>query len=448
MGDLLFALSKRFTDSFFFVLLVLSMSVVGTGSVPELPGWPIFLPNTNSIEYNVIVVDIDDDGRDEVVFGVDNYVHIFDSSGHDIIGWPQKTSDSVRDEIRIVAVGDIDGDGDKEVICKADDDPNLYAWHCETGDAVTGWPITRSASDIVLGNFDSDNDLEIVVVTAGSNVFEVTVLNGNGSIVGGWPKSFSVSSISQVYLSTGNIDGQGQDEIVVACHKSGYYGSPIYIFRADGSVVSGWPQQCNGPFVSPAVLCNLDGGDDYEVVAATINGSHTGKVYAWKSNGTLVDGWPSSHNAFDLSAGDLDRDGRPEIIASYSNTDYHADHLAVLGPNGAELFSTTLELRVGGSVCNVDFDLDPEIIIPPWHGNLEVQHMNGQDADGFPIYIDNGIQSCPSATGDIDGDGDVEIIQYDKDNDKLHAFDMDGPASEHPDWPMLRHDERRSSCLK
>ena len=105
-----------------------------------------------------------------------------------------------------------------------------------------------------------------------------------------------------------------------------------------------------------------------------------------------------------------------------------------------------LDLRTTATLGNADYDTDSEIIIPAYHGTLEVMDIDGQNLPGFPIQISSGIQSVQTAIGDIDGDGDIEIMQLDKNTQDMHAFDLEVPKSERPDWPMARHDER-GSCL-
>jgi len=406
----------------------------------ELPGWPIELSKRSTSQ--IVVSDINGDGQDELILATINKLNILDERGENLPGWPQQAGG----EISTVTIGDIDGDGDKEIVCMGYD--GIYAWHFETGTLVDGWPVNIKG-DMVLGNFDDDpSDLEIavgVVSTYSDNELRVNVLKGDGTDLNGWPQSVDIDFLSQVYLSAGNIDNSESDEIIVACHKVMYYQSPIYVFHGDGQVASGWPIQGNGPFVSPAVLCNLDDDNDYEVVAATVNVGHTGRIYAWKPNGAAVGGWPAPYNAFDLAVGDLNSDDQPEIIASYSNNDFWANHLAVIDRHGTQLLSKTLELRIAATLGNADYDTDSEIIIPSWDGDLHVMDIDGQNLAGFPINIRPEIQGYQSALGDLDGDGDIEIVQLDPSTDEIHAFDLKALKAERPDWPMVRHDERRSS---
>ena len=421
----------------------------------ELPGWPIELSKRSTSQ--VVVSDINGDGRDELILTTINKLNILNERGENLPGWPREiTQDGAYEPFRI-SVGDIDGDGNNEVVCAADKRSGIrhgfiWAFHFESGADVVGWPVDLGdihEMDMVLGNFDDNPlDLEIAVgfvYTFGGDELTVHVLDGDGTVLNGWPQSVDINFLSQVYLSAGNIDNLDSDEIVIACHKTTYYQSPIYVFHSNGQLASGWPIQGNGPFVSPAVLCNLDGDNDHEVVAATVNAGHAGRIYAWKPNGTTVSGWPAPYNAFDLSVGDLDSDDQPEIIASYSNNDYWADHLAVINRHGTKLLSKQLIVRTAATLGNADYDTDSEIIIPSWDGDLHVMDIDGQNLAGFPVNMRPEIQGYQSALGDLDGDGDIEIVQLDPSTDQIHAFDLKALKAQRPDWPMVRHDGRRSS---
>lgn len=60
----------------------------------------------------------------------------------------------------------------------------------------------------------------------------------------GWPKSAGERVFSSPVL--GNIDADGKLEIVV-----GSYDNEVYAFKADGSLVPGWPKQVGGSFSPP-----------------------------------------------------------------------------------------------------------------------------------------------------------------------------------------------------
>ncbi len=135
-----------------------------THTLEQLPGWPIELTNAWKTS-DIIITDIDDNDKDEIVIGIDNTVHIIDETGANLPGWPQQAGSIRSHEITAVAVGDIDGDGDDEIIGMEEN--GVYAWHSETGILVEGWPVAiyGDSEDIVLGDFD-DNPLDLEIVIA------------------------------------------------------------------------------------------------------------------------------------------------------------------------------------------------------------------------------------------------------------------------------------------
>ena len=69
------------------------------------------------------------------------------------------------------AVGDIDGDGDMEVVVGSDDN-KVYAWH-HGGTNVSGWPKTTGAGACAcpaISDIDGDGDLDLYVVSGGNEL--------------------------------------------------------------------------------------------------------------------------------------------------------------------------------------------------------------------------------------------------------------------------------------
>ena len=116
--------------------------------------------------------DLDGDGDVEVVVGSgDSLVYAWHHNGTSVAGWPQSTGGFVGFP---PALGDLDGDGTLEVVSGSDDN-KVYAWH-SNGTAVAGWPQTIGMSahqaKPVIGDLDRDGDVE--VVAAGDGIYAWT----------------------------------------------------------------------------------------------------------------------------------------------------------------------------------------------------------------------------------------------------------------------------------
>jgi hypothetical protein len=296
----------------------------------------------------------------------------------------------------IPALGDIDGDGDIEIVVGSNDD-QVYAWHHD-GTLVIGWPKATDdnpyyqglLSSPALGDIDGDGDIEIVV---GSNDDKVYAWHHDGTFVSGWPKA----TFGNVYSSPalGDIDGDGDIEIVVGSNDG-----KVYAWHHDGTLVIGWPKATGGSTSSPA-LGDIDGDGDIEIVV----GSNDDKVYAWHHDGTLVSGWPKAIGCSVFSSpalGDIDGDGNIEIVVGSTDDKVYA------------------------------------------------LHHDGTLVIDWPKAIGGAVFSSP-ALGDIDGDGDIEIVVGSRDG-KVYAWDgkvyaWDCPGTYDPgniEWGTFHHDVRRT----
>jgi hypothetical protein len=128
---------------------------------------------------------------------------------------------------------------------------------------------------------------------------------------------------------------------------------------------------------------------------------------------------------------DLDGDDRPEVLVG-------SDYLYVFGPDGADwydgdqntvttgIFSTALH-NIASSPTTADLDSDgiPEIIAASWNDStIAVFKSDGSLLPGWPRKGAAPFWSVP-AVGDIDGDGEQEIVIGSNTN-RLYAWNADG----------------------
>ncbi len=210
--------------------------------------------------------DINGDGQNEVVWGsTDYFVYAVNgATGADLAGWPKFMRDTVRSS---PALHDIDGDGKLDVIVGVDA-------HAE------GAPFNTPAGGCVhVFRFDSTQSCP-----TGNPVDCRAPTETPGFPV-------CVDQVVESSPSVGDIDGDGRPEIV---HGTGtfYPGRlpRVYAWKCDGTPVPGWPVTIQGQSEFSPALANLDGDAALEVVVsgdATL-GSATRHVYAFKGNGTRI----------------------------------------------------------------------------------------------------------------------------------------------------------------
>ncbi len=260
-------------------------------------------------------------------------------------------------------------------------------------------------------NMDSDNDLEIVY----NATYNIYALNLDGSNVPGWPKPISPYPL-ECAPSFGDIDGDGQGEIVAAAHglTSGGY---IYAFKKNGTPVSGFPID-HGYSTRTPVLADLDNNNTLEIIVNE-RVSRTVKVYT--GNGSVYPGWPQMIDhvpASSAAVGDITGDGVPEIIAE----SYYS--LYAWSKNGDTIPGFPFSLPSGTThsysspvLADLDGDNIREIV---WgtHGISGPNYVycmknNGTVMPGWPKTVGYWIYG-PPAVGYIDNDNIIDIAVGDQ----------------------------------
>jgi len=295
----------------------------------------------------------------------------------------------------------------------------------------------------------------------------------------GWPQhvpglpNFGLFGEPIQNVTVADVDGNGTKEIVLA------YGDTVWIYQHDGSVLPGWPQHLDGgvstaPFIrrSPAVA-DLDGDNQMEIVASETEGHMSeslGSTYIWHADGTPMAGWPKVINqAYRQDPGDP-ASGTPRGYFALSDVDGNGqrDIVAVVGPSlvvmdtqGSFLpgwpqrFPQPYPCVFGDNACYEDImavgDVDGDgrkeiaIVTEDIEKNsrphlLLLYDSTGHVMPGFPQKVarqryglpsffprlgrEGGVINSP-VMGDLDGDGDLEIVVMNEEK-RLAAFHHTG----------------------
>jgi len=364
-------------------------------------------------------------------------------------GWPAETGQGTASSL---AIGDIDGDGDKEVVAGSN---RIYAWHHDgsevrDGDNNSGTYGVFSdvgnwfTASIALAQIDpSSPGLEIV--GASRETQEIYVLDGQGTVLPGFPKSQSMWTWATPAVA--DVDNDGFMEIFVMCLDGNLYawnhdGTP-YLGNPDGIFASGlgsWTKS------SPS-LGQLDDDPELEVVI----GTNWGMAYVWEHDGSVKSGWPISVGAAvnsSASLGDLDGDGDMEIVFLADSDRLYA--LNADGTSHAPRFPISLTCNPGGlapSPVLVDFEDDGQMEIvaasvSSYHSmDMVIYNESGNLLPGWPVHIDDSSESSPVVV-DLDGDRELEIL-LGTELGYLYAWEKDGSSV--PGFPILAEAELRSS---
>lgn len=445
-------------------------------------GWPKKLPRSeashgSSILDQPTIADIDNDGKNDLVFAYGTLISVYRYDGSNVEGWPKeietwynKDKDQRATLQRGPAVADLDNDGFNEIVI-GDNAGYLHVLNHD-GSYVDGWSKKIRSNYLItptIADIDNDGKLDIII---GDWRGYLHVLNSDGSYVKGWPKRLRPSYIRFKYLMidgppcVADIDYDGFKEIVVV--SSSYRkkmdtmaeneSSRIWVLNHDGTRAKGWPKEFynGGLRGSHPALADIDGDNEIEIII----GSYTGKIYVWNLDGSPVDGWPVIiENGEDLdypTIGDIDNDGNLEILISalFDNRDrklfaFNSDGTIIDGWPRPMDYNITTDPK-NALLGNLDQDEEIEISTSMAGGvcfrgdlvNFYAYNPNGSIVNGFPKKIDAPIIIGFSPVGDLDNDGDNELITV-SENFIIYVWDLNA-SSEHNEWPEILHDEQHS----
>jgi hypothetical protein len=414
----------------------MSDEITITTSPPQLTGWPNALGKETAS--SVKVGDITGDGRPEVVVGGE-YVYAFHGNGIEVrdgdsqpITWGVLNTEG-DNFTATVALAELDENQGLEIVGASWNTREIYVFDMD-GAVLPGWP--KSTTDLcwaspVAGDIDGDGDNEVVAYDVGGVIYiwhhDGTEL-ADGDMNGGDDGVFyRTSAAGGWHTSTPALADMDEDGIVevIACSPS----DSIYCFNDDISSVTGWPV----PVVdagarisaSPAVG-DIDGDGHLELVVQ----SSSARVYGLNHDGTSMAGWPRwiySNKDFVASPAlaDLTGDGKLEVVLPGMDS-----NLYIFLYNGTQLPNWPQVYTPDGGwtesspvIAEIDGDGELDIVIASEAGYLNAWDIDGNMLAGFPIQVGSYLRGTPMVK-DLDLDGDLELVTscWDK---NIYAWDLE-----------------------
>lgn len=354
--------------------------------------------------------DLDGDGDMEIIILTTNsIIYILDHEGNFLEGWGTQGIVGTDEGVELTSnLGvspypialDLNGDGEKEIICATYDPGTLLAWFLNAT-AVPNWDIELSSkitSSLSAGDIDGDGEKEIVVGTWDNNIHAFEL---NGSEVDGFPYTGATDLIIGT-PALANLDGDAALEIVF-----GSYDNAVHAIDGNGVPLPGWPQNTTYHIRASPAVTDLNNDSKNEIII----GSWDRNLYIYHQNGSLFGEWPwEAENAILNSAtiGDLNMDGINDFVIQPTNVTLFAFTDA---KNGKNIYWNNTQSEIiyeDAIICDINGDFIPEIIEVTPSGKILILSNNGTELFKEELSA-KGIDSAP-VIGDIDEDGLIEII--------------------------------------
>jgi len=489
-----------------------------------LPGFPF--DGGTSMEAAPSLADLDGDGVWEIIAaGSDGSVHALNGRAQELPGFPVHTDENLwvssgwsaspayasgsvpiphEGVISSPAVGDIDGDGEPEIVV-ATLMGSVYAWNTD-GSRADGFPVRligRDDSEMLekrawenafnsspaLGDIDGDGSLEILIGGLDQRLY---VWRGDGTAFPNFPVELCHPELcgskgARIVASPalGDLDGNGTLDVVIGTNEvpTGDAGVLYAIELESGEMLPGWPITRSGlinEVILPVIgeghpssisLADLDGDGDLEMVSNAMLGTsgpldHLGEeiydlLFTQDGAGefTNFDQGALLSTVNNPAFGDMNNDGTPDVLLGGAGvnwlvslalaTRYDFQHgvgawdgITGLSMPGFPRQVDDVSFLVAPTVADLTGDGIPEATYVSGGSFAYAWNGTGEIAPGWPKFT-GGWSIAGPAMGDIDGDGYIDVVVTTREG-MVHAWSTRGDASQPHEWPMARHDPQNT----
>ena len=381
-----------------------------------MPGFPLSYGSNTTYKpmRGLTLADLNNDGADEIILNHNEEINVIDGQGH--VLWTQTLAGGMAQYP--ATVGDIDGDGNLEVVAltaygNARGGINVFS---STGEVLLA-TVTNNNPLIcapVLADLNNDGTLEIIFCGRGKASASISAgvhaWNLQGEEIDGFP--FEMPSTPAFTPTLADIDGDGFLELFIATT------SILYCVNHTGEILYSVDSQeaYKYSYQSPLVV-DFDGDGNWSLVGAC-HGDNPNHYVRNAQTGEYRSGWPKPVAYWTYSAPTVTKNDDEYAIfmgvSGEGNVFYQYD----VNGNVASGFPLNLTSGIEGfvSVADIDGDGEDEIItdfnlMDGNEGFIRAWEMDGTEVtNGFPLRPQGLTYMNGANFGDIDGDGNLEIV--------------------------------------
>lgn len=323
------------------------------------------------------------------------------------------TTLGAADRTQDVASGDLDGDGDVDLVAASFGGNRVSVF---LGNGTVSFAnavnIAVGAGPVAVRLVDVDGDGDLDVVTANASGNSVSVLRNNGDGMFADAETLNVGTAPQDVVAF-DVERDGDVDLVSANLGSvgGTVSGSLSVLRNNG----------NGTFAaavsiavanvnpSPTALAeaDFDGNGDSDLAFANLN-SFQVAILTNDGQGTFTAGTNLPVDSFPeaLAAADLNGDSRPDVVV----VNRSQDAVSVFLNAGNGLFAATVNYAVGDRPMDVELrDLDRD-------GDVDLVVAN-EASDNVSVLLNNGNGTFTAATQYPTGDAPMTVAVDDFDRD-------------------------------
>jgi len=296
----------------------------------ENPSWERHaIAKAPGLEAGAVLLDVNRDGRVDVLAGRhagSAELLWFEHPPDPVQPWPSHVIDDRFETCPGLAVGDVDGDGEPEVVVLSRTDGTVVYYDLPADPSVEPWPVrsrhevasgAEAAEGLAVADVDGDGPCEII---AGPAVY------GRSSEGEGWRAKPYAPGIEVTEIAAADLDGDTRPEIV-ACEGASSAGRLLWFKGPTWT-----PHPLREDLFHPRSLAladfDADRRPDILVAEMGLGRNEAPRLFIYRNLGggrfreTLVSQGVPTHHA---RAADLTGDGRPDIVGKPYDPERHLD---------------------------------------------------------------------------------------------------------------------------
>jgi hypothetical protein len=451
------------------------------------PGWP--KDTDKNMMSSPALGDLNNDGIDDIVIACEqDGVHAYLSGGG---GWIRNAVTSWNQEngLAVPVIADLENDGYLEVFT-INNQGTVYGWRNDGNPIIPGDGVFAQAGvssnpmgfpSLAVADLDGDGENEVIAGIATGGCNPLPCLSAGGIYI--WdreahlllsPANYPEKFTCLFGMAVANVDEDDDMEIVVVASDTCCMG--LYAFKKDGTQAANYPIKLEDLkvdcwFANPPAIGDLEGDGILEIVM-TAWALGDARIYAWHQDGTPLGSLGGGGLLVSLKSKE---GGEKPALMSPRGSSGNEGIDKIMNPSTSRLspplsitddpiFASVPETFGSPVLADINRDGSLEIIAQAGYytstgyERIFAWDYEGNLISGFPLYVTDEASAFTYSAyvpviADLDKDKKLDVVTCSNDNNyitpHLVAWEFDtyyDPVKMH--WPRCMHDQWNSSVFR